>query len=80
MRIPRDIPADRLIRSLHVLGYEVTRQKGSHIRLTTNLDGEHHEVIPNHNPIKIGTLQHILKSIAQHHSMKLDELLNRLDL
>jgi predicted RNA binding protein YcfA (HicA-like mRNA interferase family) len=62
------------------MGYAVTRQTGSHIRLTTNLDGEHHEAIPNHNPIKIGTLQQILKSITKHHSITLAQLLEKLNL
>ncbi|NYE57789.1 putative RNA binding protein YcfA (HicA-like mRNA interferase family) [Carboxydothermus ferrireducens DSM 11255] len=34
----------------------VTRQTGSHIRLTTTLKGEHHVTIPLHDPLKIGTL------------------------
>ena len=80
MRIPRDVSAERLIHSLRLLGYVQTRQRGSHIRLTTTHDGEHHEVIPNHNPLKIGTLQRILKSIAEHHSLTPDQLLEKLDL
>jgi len=31
------------------------------------LGGEHHEVIPNHSPIKIGTLKSILRNVAAHH-------------
>lgn len=62
------------------MGYEPTRQTGSHIRVTTQLDGEHHEVIPNHKPIKIGTLQSILSSIAAHHGITIEELLRILQL
>ncbi len=80
MKIPRDVSAERLISSLRVLGYSITRQQGSHVRLTTLLDGEHHEVVPNHNPVKVGTLQCILKSVAAHHSLTIDQLLERLDL
>lgn len=61
MKLPRDISAPQLIKALRSLGYGVTRQKGSHIRITTPLNGEHHEVVPAHNPIKIGTLHGILK-------------------
>jgi len=46
MRLPRDIDGPRLVKALSVLGYEPTRQKGSHIRVTTRRDGENHEVIP----------------------------------
>lgn len=48
MKIPRDINAINLIKALKILGYEVTRQTGSHIRLTTTQEGEHHITIPNH--------------------------------
>jgi predicted RNA binding protein YcfA (HicA-like mRNA interferase family) len=80
MRTPRDLSASDLEKALKGLGYEKTRQKGSHIRLTTNLDGVHHETIPNHDPIKIGTLSAILKSIANHHRMTVSELMEQLGL
>ena len=80
MRRPRDLSAIDLAKALKGLGYEKTRQKGSHIRLTTNLDGVHHETIPNHDPIKIGTLSVILKSIANHHRMAVSELMEQLGL
>jgi predicted RNA binding protein YcfA (HicA-like mRNA interferase family) len=35
MRLPRDIDGPKLVKALSVLGYEPTRQKGSHIRVTT---------------------------------------------
>ena len=44
------------------------------------ISGEHHEVIPDHNPIKIKTLSSILKSVAAHHDLTVDELLEMLDL
>ena len=80
MRTPRDLSASDLEKALKGLGYEKTRQKGSHIRLTTNLDDVHHETIPNHDPIKIGTLSAILKSIANHHRMTVSELMEQLGL
>lgn len=80
MKLPRDVDGTRLVKALGVLGYEATRQKGSHIRVTTQRDGENHEVIPYHRPIKAGTLASILKRIAAHHRLKVDELLAMLDL
>lgn len=80
MRLPRDLDSDRLVRTLVTLGYRPTRQTGSHIRITTELNGEHHEAIPNHSPIKIGTLQSILSSIARHHGLSVQELLEKLRL
>ncbi len=42
MKLPRDISGDELAKSLESLGYQVTRQTGSHMRLTTTEGGEHH--------------------------------------
>ncbi|MGA9670599.1 MAG: type II toxin-antitoxin system HicA family toxin [Terracidiphilus sp.] len=80
MRLPRDIDGPQLVKALAVLGYEATRQKGSHIRVTTQRNGENHEVIPYHHPIKTGTLSNILKHVAAHHRMSVDDLLKMLDL
>ncbi len=52
MKLQRDVSGAELVKALRRLGYEVNRQRGSHIRVTTQQDGEHHEVIPNHNPIR----------------------------
>ena len=80
MRLPRDVSGPALLRALRRLGYEVVRQRGSHVRITTQVDGEHHEVIPNHNPIRVKTLSSILKSIARHHDMSIEALLRKLRL
>jgi predicted RNA binding protein YcfA (HicA-like mRNA interferase family) len=80
MRLPRDLTGQDLAKSLRTLGYSVTRQTGSHLRITTARNGEHHEVIPNHKPIKIGTLQSILASIAAHHGLTREELIRELAL
>jgi len=48
--------------------------------VTTQRDGENHEVIPYHHPIKAGTLSSILKHIAAHHRMTAEQLLEMLEL
>lgn len=63
MKTPRKIRAKDLIKILSQLGYSPTRQKGSHIRLSKH-DGSHHITIPNHEPLKIGTLNSILNDIS----------------
>ena len=60
MRLPRDISGADLVKSLRVLGYQITRQIGSHLRLTTSENGTHHVTIPNHSPLRIGTFAAIL--------------------
>ena len=66
MKTIRNISASELIKALRKLGYEITRQTGSHFRLTTNQQGEHHITIPNHDPISIGTCSSIFSAIALH--------------
>lgn len=56
MKIPRDVSASDLVKALRVLGYQFVRQDGSHVRLTTELNGKHHVTIPNHKTLKTGTL------------------------
>ena len=62
------------IKSLKHFEYAVTRQTGSHIRLSTQQNGQHHITIPNHNPIKIGTLSAILADIAVHFNKTKEEI------
>lgn len=78
MRVPRDLSGQELIRLLAKLGYAVTRQTGSHVRLTTQECGEHHVTVPNHDPLRIGTLSAILAVVASHHGITRDELLGLL--
>jgi predicted RNA binding protein YcfA (HicA-like mRNA interferase family) len=74
MKTPRDVSGAELIKALRVLGYQMDRQRGSHVRVTTQQGGEHHEAIPNRNPIKTGTLHGLFKSIAAHHKLTVEEL------
>ena len=78
MRLPRDWGGEKLATLLGRYGYEVTRQTGSHMRLTTQQGGEHHVTIPRHSPLRIGTLNAILKDVAQHLGLERDELLAEL--
>ena len=80
MKLPRDVSGIDLIKALKKLGYTITRQKGSHVRITTQLNGEHHETIPHHSPLKSGLLLGILKSIAMHHELSVHELIEKIDL
>lgn len=75
MKIPRDLSAQELIKSLKKHGYIVSRQTGSHIRITTQMNGEHHVTIPNHNPIKLGTLNAILNEISNHLNISKENIL-----
>lgn len=78
MKLPRDLTGILLAKRLAVLGYQITRQTGSHMRLTTLEKGEHHITIPAHNPLKTGMLSAILNDVAQHFNLTRDDLLSLL--
>jgi len=80
VKLPRNIDGHQLAKALGTLGYEITRQKGSHLRITTELGGQHHEVIPAHRPLNTGTLASILKSVAAHHGISAPQLIQKLKL
>lgn len=77
-KIPRNLSGRDLIKELRRLGYQQTRQVGSHVRLTTEEKGVHHITIPEHDPLKLGTLSNILKEIASHFEITKDELIDKL--
>ncbi len=78
MRLPREISGPELVKGLHEFGYRVTRQKGSHIRLTCDFPVQHHITIPNHQSLRIGTLSAVISDVAMHLRIPRQELINRL--
>ncbi|MFZ5971182.1 MAG: type II toxin-antitoxin system HicA family toxin [Bacteroidota bacterium] len=79
MKLPRDVSGEYLVKCLRKIGYEVTRQRGSHVRVTMMLPfGQHHITIPMHNPIKVGTLSAILNEIATAHQLEKEKVIERL--
>ncbi len=55
----------------------MTLQKGSHLRLTTQDGGEHHVTVPNHDALRNGTLNGVLKDVAQHAGVARDVVVDR---
>jgi predicted RNA binding protein YcfA (HicA-like mRNA interferase family) len=78
MKVPRNLSSSDLVQLLAQFGYENTRQTGSHLRLTTQENGQHHITIPAHDPLKIGTLNAILRSVADRFALTKDELLEKM--
>jgi predicted RNA binding protein YcfA (HicA-like mRNA interferase family) len=65
LRLPRSLSGVELASLLRRHGYEITRQTGSHLRLTSRQMGrEHHVTIPRHAALKVGTLSSILNDVA----------------
>lgn len=80
MKLPRNVSGARLINALRALGYETSRQTGSHIRLTAGENGVHHVTISNHNPLRVGTFAAILDDVANHFGISRQELLSKIEL
>ncbi len=78
MRIPRDVSGKDLIKALKTYGYEAVTQNGSHIKVTTEQKGQHHIAVPNHDPIKLGTLNGILLEVAKHFDTTKEEVIRAL--
>ena len=74
MRLPRGVSADRAIYALEHLGYEVIRQKGSHVRLRHEGPPVHTITVPLHDPLKTGTLHGILSEVAQMRAIAIESL------
>ena len=78
MKLPRDLSGAQLAKALGRVGYRITRQTGSHLRLTTDAPDQHHVTIPAHDPLKVGTLSAVLGDVAAHLKIARDELLVKL--
>jgi predicted RNA binding protein YcfA (HicA-like mRNA interferase family) len=65
MRLPRDLSGADLINLLcKHFGYRKINQEGSHLILETTDPCQHRISIPDHNPLRVGTLNAILRVVA----------------
>ncbi len=78
MRLSRSLSSKDLVKALEPLGYKVTRQTGSHIRMTCAHPSQHYVTIPNQDSIRIGTLSAILSDVAKNLKTNKNELASRL--
>ena len=74
MKHPRDMDAAQLVKVLVRIGYRAVRQSGSHIRLQCD-DPSHALTVPNHRPLRVGTLASILAEVASARKLDRDALL-----
>ena len=58
MKLPRDVSGPEAVKALRRLGFTVTRQDGSHIRLSK---GARHVTVANHRALLPKTLQSSLR-------------------
>jgi len=79
MKLPRDISGRHLVRSLcRQWGYRQVHQVGSHIILQTDLPEHHRLSVPDHTPLRLGTLISILRAVAQAKKVDREAILNSL--
>ena len=71
MKLPRDVNGSEAARALRRLGYNVQRQSGSHLILRRE---NRTVVVPQHKPLKPGTLKGILEQAG----ITLEEFLEQL--
>ncbi len=56
-------------------GYELVRQRGSHMTLTRTADDESHRVsVPRHRALRVGTLGGVVRDVAEHLGVTQDEV------
>lgn len=80
MKLPRDVSGADLAKGLARVGYRITRQTGSHIRMTLDGPPQHHVTIPAHPELKPGTLSVILSVVGQHLQFDKEQLVSKLKL
>jgi len=80
MKLPRGVTGTELAVGLKRVGYVIDRQVGSHMILKCTDPRVHSITVPNHRPIKIGTLSSILHEVALQHQMSIDQLISRMKL
>ena len=76
---PTDTDASKLIKLLRRhYGFVKYSQKGSHVKLKR--DGKQPITVPNHKPIKRGTLKSIVEQVAAYLNKTPEQVLRELEL
>jgi predicted RNA binding protein YcfA (HicA-like mRNA interferase family) len=76
MKIPRDVSGIGLANTLcQRWQYTKVHQVGSHIILETSEPAHQRIAIPDHHPLRLGTLLSILRSVAQHKGVTRDAII-----
>lgn len=77
MKSPRDLSGRELAKALcRHWGYREVHQTGSHIILQTETPSRQRVPIPAHKTLKVGTLNEILRQVANHKGVTRESLLD----
>ena len=79
MKLPRDLSGTELIRLLcREFEYRQVNQEGSHVILHTASPRAHRLSVPAHSPLRIGTLNAILRALAEVKGIAKEDILAKL--
>ena len=77
MKLPRDLSGAELIQLLcKHYGYRRVNQEGSHVILQTDSPRHHRLAVPDHNPLRVGTLNAILRAVSEVKGLPKEDILN----
>jgi predicted RNA binding protein YcfA (HicA-like mRNA interferase family) len=80
MKLPRDLTGEELLRCLRRVDYHLERQTGSHMIVKSLSPRPHSVTVPNHKPLKVGTLSSILHEIALQRGLSVEALMKEMKL
>jgi predicted RNA binding protein YcfA (HicA-like mRNA interferase family) len=79
MKLPRDLSGAELIKALcQHFGYHRINQEGSHVILQTEFPVHHRLAVPNHDPLRVGTLNSILRAVSRAKGIEKEDILGEL--
>jgi len=79
MKLPRDLSGAQLIKVLcRDFDYRRIHQVGSHVVLETSTPRQHRISVPDHQWLRLGTLNGILRAVAAAKGITKDEIVDRL--
>ncbi|MBI4661094.1 MAG: type II toxin-antitoxin system HicA family toxin [Verrucomicrobia bacterium] len=79
MKLPRDLSGAELAKVLcKHYGYVRLHKEGSHIILQTERPAHHRISVPDHSPLRLGTLNAILNAVRRVQGVTKDDILQKL--
>lgn len=79
MKVPRDLSGAQLVKILcRDWGYQQVHQVGSHIILDTETPGHQRLAVPHHATLRVGTLNAIVRAVANHKGAERQAVLDSL--
>ena len=79
MKLPRDLSGAELVKVLvRDFGYRKINQEGSHMIIQTDSPQPNRLSVPNHSPLRTGTLNAILRAVAKAKGIDKADVLSKL--